>query len=163
MENLEMLLLNIEKQEKELVFDYFNSSAALNIGLKIIEKAKNLSRPITIDIAKNNQQLFHYSFDGSSPDNDEWIRRKNNVVNRFFRSSFYIGIKLKSINKSMEEKYLISSKEFAAYGGAFPIILKNSGVVGTITVSGLSQEEDHNLVVESIKEYLDSIKINTKQ
>ena len=31
------------------------------------------------------------ALDGTSPDNDEWIRRKSNVVDRFGHSSFYVG------------------------------------------------------------------------
>jgi uncharacterized protein (UPF0303 family) len=54
----------------------------------------------------------------------------------------------------MEEKYLISSLEFAAHGGAFPIRIKGTGVVGTITVSGLAQEDDHALVVRVLRAWL---------
>ena len=154
MNSLEVQLKNIEEQEKELIFTSFNNNVALEIGMRLIEKGKNLSKAITIHITKNGHQLFHYSFEGTSPDNDKWILRKNNVVNRFYRSSLYMGLKLKLVNKSIEEKYLVSSKEYAPYGGAFPIIIKNTGIIGTITVSGLSQEEDHNLVVETIREYL---------
>jgi uncharacterized protein (UPF0303 family) len=154
MNNLEIHLKDIEKQEQELQFIKFDNSMALELGLMLIDKGKNLNKPISIDITRHGHQLFHYSFEGSSPDNDEWVKRKNNVVNRFYRSSLYVGLKLKLANKSIEEKYLVSLMEYAPYGGAFPIIIKNVGVIGTITVSGLSQEEDHNLVVETIKEYI---------
>lgn len=154
MNTLDAQLKDIEKQEQDLKFTKFDNNIALKLGLMLIEKGKKLTKPITIDVNKNGHQLFHYSFEGTSPDNDEWVRKKNNVVNRFYRSSLYIGLKLKLANKSIEEKYLISSKEYAPYGGSFPIIIKNTGIIGTITVSGLSQEEDHNLVVETIKEYL---------
>lgn len=154
MSNLETQLKEIENQEKELQFTEFNNSISLDLGLMLIEKGKKLSKPISIDITRNNHQLFHYSFEGSSPDNDEWMKRKNNVVNRFYRSSLYVGLKLKIANKSIEEKYLLSPLEYAPYGGAFPIIVQNAGVIGTITVSGLSQEEDHKLVAETIREFL---------
>ena len=39
-------------------------------------------------------------------------------------------------------------------GGAFPITIKNVGVVGTITISGLLDNEDHDLVVWGIEDYL---------
>ena len=54
----------------------------------------------------------------------------------------------------MEEKHYLSSMEFSAHGGAFPLILKGTGPVGTITVSGLPQEEDHALVVETVRAFL---------
>jgi uncharacterized protein (UPF0303 family) len=53
-----------------------------------------------------------------------------------------------------EEKYLISSSDYAAHGGAFPLIIRDVGVVGTITVSGLPQQEDHELVVTTLKQFL---------
>ena len=65
-----------------------------------------------------------------------------------------MGIYLQNTGQTMEEKYLISSSEYAAHGGAFPLIIKDVGVVGTITVSGLPQREDHELVVNTLKRIL---------
>lgn len=59
---------------------------------------------------------------------------------RFRHSSFYMGRYCASQNKTLEEKYYVSEQEYAAHGGAFPLIIKDVGVVGTITVSGLAQE-----------------------
>ena len=91
-------------------------------------------------------------------DNDEWIKRKVRVVRRFGYSSFYMGQLLKSQNKSMEEKFFISASEYGPHGGCFPVIIKGSGMIGTITVSGLAQEEDHALVVQVIRAYLETTK-----
>ena len=91
---------------------------------------------------------------GVSPDNDEWVKRKVRLVYRFAHSSFYMGQLLKSMGKSIEEAFLLPESEYAPHGGCFPILIKETGVVGTITVSGLAQEEDHRLVVEAIREYL---------
>jgi uncharacterized protein (UPF0303 family) len=34
----------------------------------------------------------------------------------------------------------VDEKDYATHGGSFPLTIKNVGVVGTITVSGLAQE-----------------------
>jgi uncharacterized protein (UPF0303 family) len=65
-----------------------------------------------------------------------------------------MGQLLKSKGKRIEEAYLIPETEYAPHGGCFPVIVKGTGVVGTITVSGLPQEEDHKLVVQTLRDYL---------
>ena len=153
-EILEKLLL----EEEELQFTCFNEGTAWQIGNQLVEESIKKNLQITIDITRGEQQLFHASRPGTSADNDEWIKRKVRVVRRFGHSSFYMGQYLKSQNKSIEEKFLISEREYGPHGGCFPVIIKGSGVIGTITVSGLAQEEDHKLVVQAIRKYLKSNK-----
>ncbi len=142
------------QEEQELQFTFFNETTAWQLGTQMAEHAMRENLPITIDITRGQHQLFHASMPGTAADNDEWVKRKVRLVNRFGHSSFYMGQMLKSKGKSIEQNYLISESEFAAHGGCFPIIVKGTGMVGTITVSGLPQEEDHKLVVESIRAFL---------
>ncbi len=154
MTEYDSLLKELEEQEAELQFERFTNDAALEVGLSLVEAARSGHHAVTIDIERVGQQLFHYAFAGTSPDNDQWIVRKNRIVDRFHHSSLYIGTRLKKSGKTLEEKYYLSTAEYAPHGGAFPIILKGTGVVGTVTVSGLSQEEDHALVVQALRKYL---------
>ena len=151
---MEELLKNLLEEEQELQFACFNENTAWQLGTQMVERAMRENLPITINITRGEQQLFHYSMSGTSADNDEWVKRKVRLVNRFGHSSFYMGQALKHKGKTIEQSYLISESEFAAHGGCFPIIVKGTGMVGTITVSGLPQEEDHKLVVESIREFI---------
>ena len=105
MSNYDELVKTLEKQEEELQFSEFTSAVALKIGLSLIEKAKKDNKKITIDITRSGHQLFHYSFDGTSPDNDQWVIRKNRVANRFNKSSFLVGVSLLSMGKTLEEKW----------------------------------------------------------
>jgi uncharacterized protein (UPF0303 family) len=148
------ILKQLLQQEQELQFTSFNESTAWQIGCRLVERAQKEMLPITVDITRGSHQLFHASLQGTSADNDEWIKRKVRLVYRFEHSSFYMGQLLKSKGKRLEEAYLISESDYAPHGGCFPIIVKNTGMIGTITVSGLPQEEDHKLVVQAIREYL---------
>ena len=147
-------LRQLLKQEQELQFTNFNETTAWQIGCYLVEKAQKEGLAITIDITRGTHQLFHASLSGTSPDNDEWIKRKVRLVYRFGHSSFYVGELLKSKGKRLEEAYLISEGDYAPHGGCFPVIVRDTGVIGTITVSGLAQEEDHKLVVQAIRDYL---------
>jgi len=151
---MDEILKQLLQDEQELQFTRFNETTAWQIGSQLVERSVSEGLPVAIDITRGDHQLFHASLNGTSADNDEWIKRKVRLVNRFGHSSFYIGQFLKSKGKSLEEAYLIPENIYAPHGGCFPIIVKGTGMIGTITVSGLPQEEDHKLVVQTIRDFL---------
>ena len=144
------LLKVLIEEEKTLQFTAFDEKAAWELGAAMVAEAMSRALPIAIDIRRGERQLFHVSMPGASADNDRWIERKVRTVNRFGHSSFYIGRSLAGQGKTLSEKYCISEQEFAAAGGCFPIIVKGTGMVGTVAVSGLPQEEDHRFVTECL-------------
>ena len=154
MSEYEELLRQLRQQEEEIQFTGFSNDTALEVGLALVQAAREQGKAVTVDITRAGQQLFHFAMAGTSLDNGEWVKRKNRVVNRFGHSSYYMGISLKSAGQTIEAKYLLPESEYAPHGGAFPLIIKGVGVVGTITVSGLPQEEDHALVVSVLRQFL---------
>jgi uncharacterized protein (UPF0303 family) len=127
---------------------------AFDIGTRIVKKAENEGKAILVDIQKNGQSLFHCAMEGKTLNNAQWVKRKNNVVRQFGHSSYYMANLLKSKKTTMQEWGFLDPNEYAAVGGAFPLIIKEVGIVGTITVSGLPQEEDHRLVTSVLKEFV---------
>jgi uncharacterized protein (UPF0303 family) len=148
---LEELLL----QEEKFQFASFNEDTAWEVGCWLVAYAKENDLPITIDIRRGEQQLFHASRPGTCADNDEWVKRKVRLVNRYGHSSFYLGQMLKQAGKSIEEMFLLPESDYAPHGGCFPIIVRGTGMVGTITVSGLPQEEDHKTVIQALKHFVE--------
>jgi uncharacterized protein (UPF0303 family) len=63
-------------------------------------------------------------------------------------------LNLKSKNDTLEARGL-PTNDYASHGGSFPLIVKGAGVVGSVTVSGLPQRADHELVVEALCVMLD--------
>lgn len=154
MENYDIILKEIEQQEKDLQFSEFTHETALEIGNILIELAKKDNLAVTFDITRNGHQLFHYACEGTSPDYDRWIKGKIKVVTLVNKSSHYVEILLKKLGQSIDEAYHLDTREYFPDGGCFPIRIKNVGLVGTITVSGLTSKEDHRLAVRAIEEYL---------
>jgi uncharacterized protein (UPF0303 family) len=149
MPTIEEQIDEVQQQEKELQFEKFTSETALEIGLALIERAKREHLNISIDIRRNGHQLFHYSFQGTSPDNDVWLQKKCNTVNRFNVSSLLYTLRLKKSNRTFADVGL-DTGEYAWGGGGFPLTVRNVGVVGSICVSGLKDTDDHDLIVWAI-------------
>lgn len=144
----------LTKQERELQFKTFNNDDAYRLGNIIYDMAKEQLLPVTIDIIRSGQQLYHVALPGTARDNDEWIKRKVKLVNRVQRSSYRVSTELKAAGCTLEEMCELNHFEYAAHGGCVPIVVKNVGMVGTITVSGLEQSKDHELVIKGIEKFL---------
>lgn len=141
-------------QEEALQFTSFSNDSALEIGLKLIEGARAQGKPVAVNITRNGQTLFAHAMAGTSNHNAEWIRRKSNIVNRMGHSSFYVHHNIKNRGGDPDNIAGLDAREFGAHGGSFPLIIKGTGMVGTITVSGMPSAEDHALVVAVLQEYL---------
>jgi uncharacterized protein (UPF0303 family) len=146
------LLDEMVAQETRLVFDNFDEETAWALGVALRDAAAGL--PVAISIRRNGQRLFHTALPGASSDNDGWLARKSAVVDRYGRSSLRVGEEFRVGGGSFDTDSRLDPAEFAAHGGAFPILVRGTGCVGTVAVSGLPQFEDHRLVVETLEAFL---------
>ena len=146
-------LAAIIHQEAELHFPHFDHNTAWSLGLTLRELAVSRKHPIVIDVRRFGQPyqpLFYTALPGTTPDNARWVQRKSNVVARFHRSSYQLGLQLQQNKTTFAEKYSLPDADYATHGGSFPIHVTGTGIIGSVTVSGLPQREDHNLVVEGL-------------
>ena len=148
------LIASLEAQEEQLVFTRFSNAESWRLGSAMVAAAIEPSLPVTIDIRRHGQQLFHVALPGTTAENDSWIERKVNVVNRFSVASYLVGRRLAARGIALDEALGVEPRLFAAHGGSFPVRIKDVGVVGTVTVSGLPQADDHAFVTEMIGAFL---------
>ncbi|MEU0052850.1 heme-degrading domain-containing protein [Streptomyces sp. NPDC006184] len=144
----------LEAQERRLVFRRFTYDDAWALGSLLVRLARERSAPVAIDIHRAGQQLFHAALPGSTPDNDAWIARKRRVVERYGASSYLVGTRFRAKGTTFEESSRLDPDTYAAHGGSFPVRVEDVGVVGAVTVSGLPQLQDHELVVEALEKFL---------
>jgi uncharacterized protein (UPF0303 family) len=145
----------ISLQERELVLPKLDAQTAWDLGSRLRALAEERGLAVVIDVRRFGQPLFYAAMDGTTPDNPEWVRRKSNVVARFHRSSYAVGLREKLKNETIYMSQGVSLADYATHGGSFPLAVAGAGVVGSVTVSGLPMREDHELVVEALCAMLD--------
>lgn len=144
----------IKLQEEQLQFTTFTDAEAWSLGQAMRALAEQRKLPLVIDIRMGARQMFYTALPGTVADNGEWVRRKVNTVMRFGASSYRVALAMKREGKGFEAARGIDPMEYAAAGGGFPITIRNVGVVGCITVSGVPQRDDHGFVVEALCAHL---------
>lgn len=140
----------IALQERTLRLPRLDARVAWELGARLKSMAEERGLSVVIDVRRFGQPLFYAAIDGTTPDNVEWVRRKSNVVARFHRSSYAIGLKEKIKNETLLETQGLPIADFATHGGSFPLTIAGAGIVGSVTVSGLPQRADHELVIEAL-------------
>ncbi|MDN4038854.1 heme-degrading domain-containing protein [Massilia sp. YIM B02443] len=144
----------LAREEQQLQFERFDQSIADAIGAKIVERARNKRQTVTVQIKQGETVLFTQAMPGASPDHLDWIRRKNNLVKRTGHSSFYTHNEVRQGGGDHDALPGLDMRDYAAHGGAFPVVVRGQGLVGTVTVSGLPGADDHALAVAGVKDYL---------
>jgi len=147
-------LASLLREEQLLQFDRFDHDTAQAIGAQLVLRAHREGKTVTIRVTHGDAIVFSQAMPGASPDHADWIRRKNNLVQRTGHSSFYTHIEVIRSGGDFDALPGLDMRDYAAHGGAFPIIVRGQGAVGTVTVSGLPGPDDHALVVAVLKDYL---------
>src|SRR4051812_10844195 len=141
-------------EEQHLQFSSFTNDDAWELGSALVAVARDRGAPVVIDVTRNGHQLFRAALPGSAPDNDSWIARKQRVVHRFGHSSLYVRQASIERGTTFEDEFGLDRAEYAAHGGAVPVLVRSVGPVGVVAVSGLPQLEDHRMVVAAIRAHL---------
>lgn len=149
-------LEELERAEHNLVFDSFDNDDAWRLGNLMVALCRERKLAVALNIRRGGQVLFHYGHQGSSPDNDTWIARKSRLTERFQTSSYLVRKRLEAGDSFLQKTIWLDPDDFALAGGSVPVRVAGIGVVGAVTVSGLSDEEDHELACEAIRLFLAS-------
>lgn len=147
-------LETLERQEQVLVFDGFDETTAFAVGSALRDAALARQAAVVIDIRSAPRRLYFVALPGATPENEDWARRKGNVVLRCHAASWRVGLKLQAEGRSVWPDAAMANAEFAAHGGGFPVRVKGTGVVASIAVSGLPSRDDHDIIVTTLALHL---------
>jgi uncharacterized protein (UPF0303 family) len=153
-------LTAISQIDSSILFPTFTVEDAWTLGCLLRSRLLTIPGSTVISITLANSTPLFYSAvrSGITPDNTTWVQRKSATVLRFGCSTWYMHNKFQGDEKAFAEKYTLGdrAKEFAIHGGGFPVRVKGvEGVVAVIVVSGLKQQQDHQIIVQTCRDFLD--------
>lgn len=140
----------IELEERDLVLASFTATDAWTLGSELVRVAQARGLGVAVDVRRPGQILFHAALPGATQDNDRWIERKAATVFRFEQSTLLLQRRFAAAAFSPDEGWL-DPRTYTLAGGAFPIVVRGAGLVAVATVSGLTDVEDHALVVGALR------------
>ena len=147
--------------EDELTLTVFTNKEAVELGECVIKIAREKNLPIATRVYIGDWIAFHASLPGSDAENDRWMARKVRTVAAKGYSSMCLRILAEEAGIAEQDWYVqnnLAESDHAIHGGAFP--LRVDGIhVGTVVVSGIPQEDDHRLAIDSLKIYLRNFKV----
>jgi uncharacterized protein (UPF0303 family) len=140
------IVARIVQQERALALPTLDEDAAYAIGSTIHAHAKAAGLRVLVDIRTWDRQLFLACTAGVTADNAEWVRRKANAVQRWQKPTLRMFHERGRI--AIPAPQLAADvSDYVFAGGGFPLRVNGAGVVGAITVSGLTGWNDHGLAV----------------
>jgi uncharacterized protein (UPF0303 family) len=146
-------LATIARQEDLLQFHTFDNSTAWAVGSALKAHCEVHGLAVTIEVRLARDTVFFYSMPGTSPNNSDWARRKRNTTELQQRSSYAVGLAL-APGETLETQSGLPLRDYAHHGGSFPVRVRGVGYLGTVTISGLPQRDDHRVVVQVLADML---------
>ena len=127
----------------------FNREQALELGLTIIDLAKNkYKKGAAIRIVEDNTVIFEYKMETTNPENDWWMGKKLAVSLQTGTSSLRAYVEGKTgLRKPFWEA---RPENYAACGGCFPVIMESGEIFARVLVSGMDHEEDHQIIADAM-------------
>jgi uncharacterized protein (UPF0303 family) len=141
----------LAEQSHQLQLDFFDARHALLLGEIALSLAQQRELPVAIEIWVSGRLMFKAALPGTSEENDDWLRRKRNVTEKFDDSTMAVRVRHEEQALEFNVVTELPIEDYAAHGGGWPIKVNNSGTVGFLGISGLPQVEDHKLIVECME------------
>jgi len=139
------------EQEKQLIFDTLDEVTCYEIGAWIADSSVRNWRTVTVAVFLGDRLVYKTALPGTSVDNDVVIEGKRRVSLLGPHASLYERNRYLELGTTFQAATGMSLPDYAPFGGAVPLLSPAGDLLGLVIVSGLTQEEDHDLAIAGIE------------
>ena len=137
-------------QEEKFRFDSFSQKEAGALAGIMMQKEDEWGRPVAVCIQLNGSTVFQYLPEGTGKLHEQWFKKKIFTVTtlgwstmRYWAWQHRIGVR--------RAPSLLAETDLVCCGGGFPIYVNGVGLVGVIVASGLSDQGDHDFIIDCLE------------
>ena len=141
-------------QEERLALPSCSYDDALAIGRWLLDRSEERALVVAIEVWHGRRLVFRAARPGTDAHNDLYLAGKRRVVDHFAHSSFYERLRHEEAGTTFAAATSLQFPEYAPHGGGFPLLVRGTGMVGVVLVSGLPQALDHALIVEALEAFV---------
>jgi uncharacterized protein (UPF0303 family) len=141
------------ERRQQITLPRFNAETARRLGEIAANIASRRGLPVAVSVVGTCGPLYFCALEGSCGDNVASIRRKQNTVFRFGKSSLEVAVTFAAKGWTLASRGM-SGEDYSMCGGGVPLHTANAGLVGAIAVSGLGGRADHELAIEALHWHL---------
>ncbi len=154
MSDYNALLEKAIRDEEFYRFPTFSQDNIYELACDMLEAFKEFEEgSLALEIDLSGTTLFRYCPTGTGLFNLMWLNKKRNTVKLFEKSSLRVHAEIGLSGEDIEKDMGLNPKEYALYGGGFPIRLTNGCIIGFIGASGLEHTRDHAAVIAGLDRY----------
>jgi len=140
--------------EEKLRTEAMSSDQAWELGAIMVRLAKEkYQKPAAMRIILGGHVALSFLMDGTSMNNDWWMDKKLNTCRATGVSSIRSLVEVAEGLRSLEPEFEIDG-DYALCGGCFPLRNAAGKLLGYVLASGLPHECDHQLIADSLSEFL---------
>jgi uncharacterized protein (UPF0303 family) len=144
----------LKVQEETLRVEKLSADECFKLGEIIVRICKEkYPKPAAIRIITGGQTTFSFLMEGTSTNNEWWMTKKLNTSRMTGVSSI---LSLVEVTEGVrpDEPEFDRVDDFALCGGCFPLRNAAGKLLGYALASGLPHWQDHQLIVDSLAEFL---------
>lgn len=151
-EDAKQRLARCRAEEARYRFAGFSQDEAWRLGQLLRAAAARFEKPVALEIRLNQLTVFRYFPEGTGRYNELWLKAKSNCVDLLGISSLQLYFDLLVSGETLADRRM-REEDYAAYGGAFPLRLRDGALIGSIAASGLPHEQDHQVILDALEQY----------
>lgn len=138
-------------QERRLVLPALDEAVCLALGGAMLARAEEASLPVAIEVHLRGRLVFRAMRPGTNAANEPYLAGKRRWVEQSGHASLLGSLAYRREHPQFQGGHGDRVAETGPFGGGVPLRSQDGELAGIALVSGLSEEDDHALVVWAIE------------